>query len=311
MIAAAGCLPPTNSTAASAPSGGEPSVGVAPPLTPGPPGVPAVPAGSDAPMFAVLSPWNTPLPASTTWHDKPALRAQDWWVNYESYSNPVYVAKASDPVVTVNAPASWGWPGGALPVHIPVGAGASAGTDLSIVIIDGTTAYDFWQFQRTGTNTASVGAYGESDIVKGTGWGTPSPWLGAGIRAAGSSGLGGEIYGSELTTGIHHALAIAAPGGFFCVDAGPAGYVAPAIYNDGSCEGVRVGIPAGVPMPSGLSTQGQNLWKALQTYGAYNVDTVGGGTVILNADPNSVPNADLSAMWGDLHVIDQYVRVVN
>ena len=74
---------------------------------------------------------------------------------------------------------------------------------------------------------------------------------------------------------------------------------------------MRVGIPAGVPMPAGLSVPGQNLWKALQTYGAYNVDTAGGGTVILNADPNSVPSADLSAMWSDLHVIDQYVRVVN
>jgi len=113
------------------------------------------------------------------------------------------------------------------------------------------------------------------------------------------------------SAGGNHALAIAAPGGFFCSDAGPAGYAAPAIYNDGSCEGVRVGIPVGVAMPSGLSPQGQNLWKALQTYGAYNVDTAGGGTVILNADPNSVPNADLSAMWGDLHVIGQYVRVVN
>jgi hypothetical protein len=232
-------------------------------------------------------------------------------VNYTSYSNPVYISKASDPVVTVNALGSWGWPTAALQVHVPAGAGASAGTDQSVVIIDGTTAYDFWIFQWTSTNTATAGAYGESDIVTGTGWGTLNPWLGAGIRAAGSSGLGGEIYGSELTTGIHHALAIAAPGGFFCADAGPAGYATPAIYNDGSCEGVRVGIPAGVAMPSGLSRQGQNLWEALQTYGAYNVDTVGGGTVILNADPNSVPSADLGAMWGDLHVIDQYVRVVN
>jgi len=261
-----------------------------------------------------VSPWNTPLSSGTTWHDKAALRAQDWWVNYASYSNPVYISKSSDPVVTVNATGSWGWPTAALRVHVPAGAGASAGTDQSIVIIDGTTAYDFWIFQRTGTNTATAGAYGESNVVTGTGFGTLSPWMGAGIRAAGSSGLGGEIYGTELSTGIHHALAIAAPGGFFCADVpagNPNGYVAPAIYNDGSCEGVRVGIPAGTAMPSGLTLQGQNLWKALQTYGAYNVDTAGGGTVILNADPNSVPSTDLSAMWGDLHVIDQYVRVVN
>lgn len=299
--------PPTTAPPTTAPPTTAPPT-TAPPTTTTPPTPP--PTGS-ATFFSASSAWNTPLPASTTWHDNPSVRAQDWFVNYTSYSNPVFIARSSDPVISVSVPDSWGWPGGTLAIHIPVGAGAAAGTDQSVVIIDGTTAYDFWLFQRTGTSTASAGAYGRSDIVSGTGWGTASPFQGAGIRAAGSSGLGGEIYGSELTTGFHHALAIAAPGGFFCGDAGPAGYVPPAIYNDGSCEGVRVGIPASTPMPGGLSLPGQNLWRALQTYGAYNVDTVGGGTVILNADPNSVPGADLGAMWGDLHVIDQYVRVVN
>jgi hypothetical protein len=199
-------------------------------------------------------------------------------------------------------------------VHIPASATPSNGSDGSIVIVDQAThtSYDFWIFTRDSATTAHASAYAEGNIVSGTGWGTRSPFLAAGIRAAGSSGLAGEIFGTELEspTGIGHALALAGQPGEFCADA-PGGFVAPAIAGDGACEGVRFAIPAGTPMPAGLSVAGQAIWNALQTYGAYAVDTVGCcSTGVLNADPMSVPAADVNAAFGDLAAIEPYVRVV-
>ena len=65
-------------------------------------------------------------------------------------------------------------------------------------------------------------------------------------------------------------------------------------------------------MPSGLSIPGQAIWHALQTYGAFSVDTSGGGaTGILYTDPNSVRSSDVWVAINDLNVIEQYVRVVD
>jgi hypothetical protein len=228
-------------------------------------------------------------------------------LNYDQYSNPVVISSPSDPLVSVSVPDSWGWPAGTLQIRVPAGVTGAAGTDASLVIIDGDTAYDLWQFNRTSDTTATTSAQGRANIKTGTGWGTSSPFQGAGIRAAGSSGLAGEIYGNELTTGIHHALAFATPPGVLDGSA-----VCPAISSDGPAEGTRIAIPAGTPMPTGMSVQGQAVWNALVTYGAFLVDRVGGNApVILNADPRSVPASDVNAVSADLGKFGPHVQVVN
>jgi len=184
----------------------------------------------------------------------------------------------------------------------------AVGTDGSIVIVSGTTTFDFWQFNRTSTTTATASAWAQNDIVTGTGWGSISPFKAAGIHASGSSGLAGEIYGNELTEGIAHALSFGStPAAGLDGPARP-----PAISGDGPMEGLRVGIAPGTPKPASLSVQGGHVWDALATYGAWLVDRVGGSCpIIFNSDPNSVPQADVNAMAADLDAIKSYVRVID
>lgn len=260
--------------------------------------------------FTSSSLWNSTLPQGS-WVDNPGLRAAPWWVNDESYSIPVVYSSASDPVVAVQVPATWGWPADTLSLPIPAGVTGAQGTDGSIVIVANNVAYNFWQFQRTDTTHATANAYGEANTVTGTGWGSSNPFLGAGIRAAGSSAVAGLITGSDLAGSvIHHALAVSLPGSLLS-----SAYVAPAISSDGGGGpipmGARLGIPAGTPMPAGLSPIGQTVWNTLLTYGAFVVDQHNDSApAILYADPNSVPTSTIEPLRsGDLNLIMPYVRI--
>jgi hypothetical protein len=206
-----------------------------------------------------------------------------------------------------------------LHLHIPAGITGAVGTDGALTIVSDGVAYDFWQFRRLDTTHASAVAYAEADLA-GTGVGTLSPFRGAGIRSAGSSGLAGLIRGRDVSgADIPHALAVSVLGGLLQ----PA-FVAPAIAGDGHAStgvvatGTRLGIPAGTPMPAGLSSLGQRIWHALVTYGAYVVDQHGGAApVALYADPLGVPGAPIEPVrvyWNgapsDLDRIMPFVRVV-
>jgi hypothetical protein len=302
-VVLAGCVP----------SGSQTTTTTTPPTT-------SAPVAPTSRPFSATSPWNTPLAADTTWRDEPALRADHWWVNRESYSIPVVRAAATDPSVAVSVPASWGWPAGVVSLHVPVGVSGADGSDGALTVVSDGTAYDFWQFQRVDATHASAAAYAEADVVGGTGFGTVDPFRGAGIRAAGSSGLGGLLTASDVdAAAIPHALAVSVLGTLL-----QPGYVAPAISGDGSSPtgvlptGTRLGIPAGTPMPTGLSPLGQSIFRALVTYGAFVVDQHSGtAPVILYADPLGVPSAPIDPLrvyWNgapsDLDLIMAFVRVV-
>ena len=235
--------------------------------TPPSPTQPTTPPGGDAPApvapapeqqtarpFRADSSWNSPVPVTTRWRDEPKLRGDHWWVAREEYSFPIVRSGPSDPLVAVAARGSWGWPDATLSVHIPAGTSGAAGGDGSIVVIDGGAVYSFWQFVRTDASHATAVAYGKADLTNDTGWGSADPFLGAGIRAAGSSSLAGLITGDELEGAvIPHALAVSMPGTLLA-----SGFVAPAISGDGAGggsipEGTRIGIPAGTLRPDGLS----------------------------------------------------------
>jgi hypothetical protein len=155
----------------------------------------------------------------------------------------------------------------------------AAGSDSQILCIDGTVCHEFWVFNRTGLNTGTASAYAFSDTVTGTGWG--SGGNGAGTVAAGASQLGGLLrqqisdrqeinYALQIQIDVAHCLT---------------GFVAPAIAGDGSAvanppgivqTGQRLGIPRTTAMPAGMSTLGQKVFRCLQNYGCYVVDTTGG-----------------------------------
>lgn len=274
------------------------TVAAAPPTT-----TTTQPPGSATRFYSASSSWNTKIPTNATYTSVPGLNTGGGWANFDQYSSPIVIAKASDPVVTINAPASWGWPAQTLSLHIPAGQTSSAGTDGNIVVVDGNTAYDFWQFDRPTTNSATVSAWAKSDIVNGSGWGNKNTGQAAGIHATGSALLAGIIYGNELKTGINHALGLAV--GKALPGSPPVGE---AINSDGcnppngeNCtvpEGARLAIPRSVPMPAGLSPQGKILWTAMQEYGGFNVDAAWGDphAVFWSADPLTVDDNDVIAL---------------
>lgn len=259
--------------------------------------------------FAASSPWNQIIPTAKTYTklNWPTATGWNYGVTWANGSPPVYVASSSDPIVQVSVPASWGWPGGIVSVHVPAGAtgGAAGGVsnpDLPILIVDGDTVYNFWRFSRTSSTTATASAYGKANVVTGTGWGISG--IGAGITAAGSSELGGLLVQAETDTGtINHALQLAVAGSQLLP-----GYVAPAIASDGSSssgivkEGQLLGIPQGAQMPSGLSPIGQEVFRALQQYGAYVTDN-GGTETALRVQANAYDATTMDALRLDLNKI--------
>jgi hypothetical protein len=265
---------------------------------------------SSAP-FSSDSLWNQQVPTGATYTPLNWPTSTGW--NYAvGWSNvPVYVASSSDPVVQVSVPASWGWPGGTVSVHVPAGATGGSGTDAPAVIIDGDTVYNFWRFNRTSNTTATAQAYGEANVVTGTGWG--SPGLGAGIVAAGASELGGLLVQAQTDTGtIDHALQLAVDNTLLAP-----GYVAPAIASDGHTvgaplqEGQLLAIPPGTPMPSGLSPLGQEVFRALQQYGAYVIDNGGTGQTAIRAQANAYDAATMDALRLDLNSVLRLLGAVS
>jgi hypothetical protein len=262
--------------------------------------------------FNASSPWNTPISAGTGWRDEPALRAGPSWVNDEQFSIPLVRSGPGDPIVAVSVPSSWGWPGGTTQVRVPANVTGAVGGDGTLTVVDGGVAYDFWQFQRLDVGHARAAAWAAA-WLDGPGVGRESPFLGAGIRAAGTSGFGGLITADD-TTGpgdFRHALAVSVLGSEL-----NGGHVAPAIAGEsgsGSIPmGARLGIPRGTPMPGGLSPIGQRMWNTLVTYGAIVVDRhYGSAPVVFYADPRTVsPDTVGPLRAGDLGQIMPALRVV-
>jgi hypothetical protein len=255
------------------------------------------------PPFSASSSWNTPVSDSATFTklNWPASTGYNYSVAWDSYSPAVYVASPSDPLVQVTYPPGWGYPGGTISVHMPAAANGAAGTDGELIVIDGDVAYNFWQFKRTSTSTGTAASFGAENVVTGDGWGSKSPFLSAGITAAGSSQLGGLLVKAETADGsIDHALQLVVDSKLVLP-----GAVGSAIASDGSSasgivkEGQLLAIPKGTPMPAGLSPLGQEVFTAMQKYGAYVVD-VAGGTTTIRAQSNDFDDATMTALWHDM-----------
>jgi hypothetical protein len=266
------------------------------------------------PPFSASSSWNTPVSSNATYTALkwPSSTGYNYTVSWDTYSPAVYVASSSDPVIQVSYPAGWGYPAGTVSIHIPASAIAAAGSDGEMVVIDGDVAYSFWQFTRTGSSTASVGSFGSENVVTGDGWGTKSPFLAAGTTAVGSSLLGGLLVKAETADGsIDHALQLVVDSKLV-----KSGFIGNAIAGDGSSasgivqEGQLLAISPDTPMPSGLSQLGQEVFAALQKYGAYVVDT-GGGATSIRAQANDFDTATMTALWHDMGSIAPLLEAVS
>ncbi len=262
--------------------------------------------------FAPTSSWNTPLAANATFTVLNWPSGIQYGVNWSSYSTPIYVAAPTDPLVLVTCPASWGWPANPS-FHAPSGATGAPGTDGEILVIDGTTVHNLWVFSRTTDTTAVAQAYARTDVITGTGWGTASPFAAAGIVAAGSSELAGMIVQAETDRGeIHHAIQIG-----MAATLNNSGFSGDAINGDGPAsnglvqEGDRMAIPLNTAMPTGLSTLGQKVFRALQTYGAFDIDTTDCCTVNTRAQQNGYDQPTMGALNADVAKLFPLMQKVN
>jgi len=264
--------------------------------------------------FAATSTWNTPIATGAKYTPLgwPAYTGYNFGVAWDAYSPSVYIAGPNDPVVAVSYPPGWGYPGGTLNIRMPLAANGAAGTDGELVVIADNVVHNFWQFSRTSATTATAQSYGASNALTGAGWGTTSPFLGAGITAAGASEFAGLLVQAETDQGeINHALQIAAD---YAITS--SGFTGQAIAGDGGAtnglfqEGAHLAIPPSTPMPSGLSPLGQKVFRAYVKYGAYVID-VAGGTTNLRAQANGYDAATINALYTDLGKLTPMLQAVH
>lgn len=228
--------------------------------------------------FAATSPWNQPIPAGsrpvagsaamvTRLSSAPAL------ANIYDYGVPVYRATASTPRLQVTCTKRWGpCELEAARVPIPVGARPSRGSDGAMVVIDEAArrSYEFWQYRyNDGRPTVSWG-----DTSRLDGNGRDSTAVGAGV-----SRLAGVVRTDEVRRGvIDHALVFSTK---WCAQ-GRVRY--PATKTDGTFSGIgavpeaaRVQLDPAVLVDRlpGITPLEKAVAKALQRYGAYNIDCGG------------------------------------
>ena len=253
---------------------------VAPPRLP-PPGPPP---GTRSPAlwpFAATSPWNTPLgagaqlePAAGRCSQAFADSAAGSDINAAEWSHPIYVASPSDPVVRLYLYGEV-----KLMLHVPRDAAPALprtrDTDGHLHIIDPTHRFvdELYHARRRAGGHLQADAYSRNDL-HGDGVGQ------GGVRAYGGSAIGGLIRIGELAAGVRHALALALPRRVQRL-----GPVWPATAEDdfaakeyhGSVPlGQLVALPRDLEAGSlNLGPAGQVLLRALQDYGAYDVDSAG------------------------------------
>jgi chitodextrinase len=244
----------------------------------------ASPSSLSGRWFADSSPWNAPIPQSpsvvsqsSSWINALYSAVAEIDINQGAWTPNVFTASQSDPTQTmVNQD---GWIVDSVP--IPANLTPSSDSDAHAVILAPWTnrAYEFFGLRK---DSAGNWTFSAADVIGlgGSGWwdgayssgGLEGPW---GPRASGGALTGGLIRPAEIQAGtIGHALACAAPKNLI----GPP--VSPARTSDGS--GGSGAMPMGSHLqldPSlDLSTLGlepgeEIVARALQTYGAYIVDS--------------------------------------
>lgn len=280
--------------------------------------------------------WNMPFGSGAVWSgpndaDTLSLRKANT-VNAASYGAPVYVGQATDPLVTFAVSATTGEimrdQHLSATVHCPASAQPAPpfpGGDCQMTLFDVTQPTQMWCFGgctfNNGTDVTGgvTSSDGETDLVCGvmedavTGNYGYNQGMGV-IRAW-------ELDSTQNPSGLlQHGLRFACdqsqllPPPTWDTTTFPDGSVAiywpqthvdyngPTAYYGNMPGGATIGIPASVPMPSGLSAGGQMLWINAQTYGWHWRDTATGG-VTLYTEPSMENNALIAGMRGDLPTI--------
>ena len=269
--------------------------------------------------FAVSSPWNVPIPANPVLDPNSTAMAGylgsegKAYADLYEYGNPVWEATSSTPAYNVTCTEEWGTCQlSAAPIPIPASAGASSGSDGSMVVIDWSTrtGYDFWRARKTSSGWSA--AWGTVFSIDGMG--TEGGATGAGVPL-----LAGIIRTYEIEQGyIDHALA-------FATDNACEGVLRyPASKTDGSSsqsdctpEGARVQLNPSIDVDAipGITPAERMIAHALQTYGAYAGNNGGAKMAFSFQNPvgekNPYPAAGLAWDYYDMpHIPWNQLRVL-
>jgi len=140
-----------------------------------------------------------------------------------------------------------------------------------------------------------------------------------GVRASNFSWAAGQITGADIAAGtIDHALEVSLTSFQLASGRWTAPATAPERQGYGTIQmGAKIGIPAGIAKPAGLSSIGSMVFDALQRYGAYAGDYAGGPWPTFYTDPLTVTDREvepLFAFWdhngsADMEKIDPLLRI--
>lgn len=187
-----------------------------------------------------------------------------------TYGIPIFAATAQTPTQKVKCTKPWGvCELERLPVPLPADAQPNSGSDAVLVIVQPATgrSFEFWQANKNQSGWTASWGYVVS--LAGTGVG--------GATGSGVSRLAGVIRTGEIAAGvIRHALVLSTS------NACNRSFRAPAIKTDGrstrsDClpEGARLQLSPSVNVSAipGITRGERAVAVALQTYGAYVIDT--------------------------------------
>jgi hypothetical protein len=266
--------------------------------------IPAAPAEAASLLhpFSADSPWNVPIDqAHVKYSDPNSIENRQFrdkslansWIQTENllFETPVNAPLVKWAFDTLNDGGKFS-ANGTLQIQTPMKLTITHGSDGWSIFTDpdGVHYWETW----AATYNASSRTYHVGYMVKGnlngTGWGHDG--VGAGIRAAGASLLGGLIQPGELDKlSIEHALPIELDWSQLKAAVNPSDqFVFPAISADSDSTtsyhgtipmGAHFALPADLDISqAGLTPLGHALAKAYQKYGGYVVDAAGHTTSI-------------------------------
>lgn len=288
---------------------------------------------------AIAQQWGTyekPFAPTSLWNSRPVNPSfgteviptdrYDPTINLRSYSTGMFLAKPTDPPVTVTGPAGSkglfhtddeNYHDITIP-HWPAGAQPAAGTDGHADIVDPATniIHSFWQLKQQGTQwTAAQYSWTKLD---GRGWPEPGHYY-QGARATGVPASGGLIRIHEAAQGLAyypHALAMSLT--FSGLSPNPA-YVFPATSADSGAATKNLGtIPEGalLMLPPSFDTNQitspelKRVAETLKRYGAYVVDANQGTPFAIYAEIGSTLAPYTSNAKNEFHLIRAALRRV-
>ncbi|MET0264237.1 MAG: Atrophin-1 multi-domain protein [Duganella sp.] len=286
--------------------------------------------------FSADSPWNTrPVhPQLGTYQLRKPIYNPGWipTIGGGSLSLGVFMAKASDPPVTIYGPAGTSGVGDpdtgtnrtiTLP-HWPANVVPASGSDGHADIVDVSTGilHSFFQLRNTGGRwTAAMYSWTRID---GIGWGDAVHWS-QGARAAGVPPSGGLIRKHEVNDGASHykhALAMSLPSQTLANGISSPSYIYPATTADthaashtgGIPLGARLALPPSFDITAVRSAALRKIANTLKIYGAFvvdtNYDTAFSIYVENGAGFNLMPNGWDTAVVDDLELIRSALRQV-